>query len=43
MQSPVWRNFLQRTGAMDGYLDGPGFQQATDRVIDALRGVVEPS
>jgi tripartite-type tricarboxylate transporter receptor subunit TctC len=43
MQSPVWHNFLQRTGAMDGYLDGPGFQQVTDRVIDALRGVVEPS
>jgi tripartite-type tricarboxylate transporter receptor subunit TctC len=40
MQTPVWRNFLERTGAMDGYLDGPGFQAVTDGVIDALRGAL---
>ncbi|MBP0445392.1 tripartite tricarboxylate transporter substrate binding protein [Roseomonas sp. SSH11] len=40
MQTPVWRNFLERTGAMDGYLDGPGFQAVTDSVIDALRGAL---
>lgn len=37
---PAWQNFLERTGAMDGYLDGPGYQAAMDAVLDALRGAV---
>jgi tripartite-type tricarboxylate transporter receptor subunit TctC len=37
MQQPVWRTFLERTGALDGYLDGPGYQAAMDGVLDALR------
>lgn len=40
MQAPAWRTFLERTGAMDGYLDGPGFQAAMDSVLDALRPAV---
>ncbi|MGX9965163.1 tripartite tricarboxylate transporter substrate binding protein [Roseomonas sp. F4] len=40
MQQPVWRTFLERTGAMDGYLDGPGFQAAMDAVLDALRASI---
>ncbi len=42
MQEPAWKNFLDRTGAMDGYLDGPGFQAAMDSVLDALRKAVKP-
>jgi tripartite-type tricarboxylate transporter receptor subunit TctC len=38
--APAWRGFLERTGAMDGYLDGPGFQAAMDAVLDALRAAV---
>jgi len=41
MQEPAWHTFLQRTGAMDGYLDGPGFQAAMDGVLDALRASVK--
>jgi tripartite-type tricarboxylate transporter receptor subunit TctC len=41
MQEPAWRTFLERTGAMDGYLDGPGFQAAMDSVLDALRASVK--
>jgi tripartite-type tricarboxylate transporter receptor subunit TctC len=37
---PAWQNFLERTGAMDGYLDGPAYQAAMDSVLDALRGAV---
>jgi tripartite-type tricarboxylate transporter receptor subunit TctC len=40
MEAPAWRTFLERTGAMDGYLDGPGFQAAMDGVLDALRGAL---
>lgn len=40
MQEPAWKTFLDRTGAMDGYLDGPGFQAAMDGVLDALRATV---
>lgn len=40
MQMPAWRTFLDRTGAMDGYLDGPGYQAAMDSVLDALRVAV---
>jgi tripartite-type tricarboxylate transporter receptor subunit TctC len=40
MRQPTWRTFLERTGAMDGYLDGPGFQAAMDGVLDALRASV---
>jgi len=40
MATPAWRGFLDRTGAMDGYLDGPGFQAAMDGVLDALRVAV---
>lgn len=40
MQEPAWKTFLDRTGAMDGYLDGPGFQAAMDSVLDALRATV---
>lgn len=40
MQEPAWKTFLDRTGAMDGYLDGPGYQAAMDGVLDALRRAV---
>lgn len=40
MQAPAWRTFLDRTGAMDGYLDGQGFQAAMDGVLDALRAAL---
>lgn len=40
MQEPAWKTFLDRTGAMDGYLDGPAFQAAMDSVLDALRATV---
>ncbi len=40
MHAPGWRTFLERSGAMDGYLDGPGFQAAMDGVLDALRVAV---
>ncbi|MDB5413391.1 MAG: hypothetical protein JWR10_1726 [Rubritepida sp.] len=43
MRSPAWNTFLERTGAMDGYLDGPGFQAAMDSVLDALREAVRRS
>ena len=43
MQEPAWKTFLDRTGAMDGYLDGPGYQAAIDGVLDALRRTVRPS
>jgi tripartite-type tricarboxylate transporter receptor subunit TctC len=39
-EMPAWQTFLQRTGAMDGYLDGPGYQAAMDSVLDALRVAV---
>ncbi len=39
-ENPAWQNFLERTGAMDGYLDGPGYQAAMDSVLDALRRAV---
>jgi tripartite-type tricarboxylate transporter receptor subunit TctC len=39
-EMPAWQNFLERTGAMDGYLDGPGYQAAMDSVLEALRGAV---
>ncbi|MDB5376326.1 MAG: hypothetical protein JWR00_772 [Rubritepida sp.] len=40
MRAPAWNTFLERTGAMDGYLDGPGFQAAMDSVLDALKVAV---
>lgn len=40
MQEPGWKTFLDRSGAMDGYLDGPAFQAAMDSVLDALRASV---
>ncbi|MBW6398253.1 tripartite tricarboxylate transporter substrate binding protein [Roseomonas sp. HJA6] len=43
MQGNAWKTFLDRTGAMDGYLDGPGFQAAMDSVLDALRANVRPA
>lgn len=42
MQEPAWRSFLEKTGALDGYLDGRGFQAAMDSVLDALRANVRP-
>ena len=36
----VMKTFLDRTGAMDGYLDGPGYKAAMDGVLDALRRAV---
>jgi tripartite-type tricarboxylate transporter receptor subunit TctC len=43
MAAPAWRTFLERTGAMDGYLDGPGYQAAMDGVLEALRKSVRPT
>jgi tripartite-type tricarboxylate transporter receptor subunit TctC len=37
LQQPAWRNFLERTGTLDGYLDGPAYQAAMDAVLDGLR------
>ena len=31
---------LERTGAFDGYMDGPGFQAAMDSVLDSLRAAI---
>ena len=39
-ETQPWQTFLERTGAMDGYLDGPGYQAAMDSVLDALRRAV---
>lgn len=43
MQAGPWKTFLDRTGAMDGYLNGPDFQAAMDAVLDALRKSVRPT
>jgi len=43
MQEGPWKTFLDRTGAMDGYLNGPDFQAAMDAVLDALRKNVRPT
>jgi tripartite-type tricarboxylate transporter receptor subunit TctC len=43
MATPPWQSFLERTGALDGYLDGPGYQAAMDGVLDALRRAVRRS
>ena len=40
MGARAWGAFLERTGAMDGYLDGPAFQAARDGVLDALRAAL---
>lgn len=40
LQEPAWRGFLERTGTFEGYLDGPGYQAATDAVLDALRAIL---
>ena len=40
MATQPWQTFLERTGALDGYLDGPGYQTAMDGVLDALRVAV---
>ncbi len=40
MGARAWIAFLERTGAMDGYLDGPAFQAAMDGVLDALRAAL---
>jgi tripartite-type tricarboxylate transporter receptor subunit TctC len=40
MSEPAWTGFLERTGTFAGYLDGPGYQAATDAVIDALRAAL---
>lgn len=42
MQEPTWQTFLQRSGAMDGYLNGPGYEAAMNSVLDALRASVRP-
>lgn len=40
LAEPAWTGFLERTGTFPGYLDGPGYQAATDAVIDALRAAL---
>ncbi|WP_137126288.1 tripartite tricarboxylate transporter substrate binding protein [Roseomonas sp. HF4] len=40
LAEPAWTGFLERTGTFEGYLDGPGYQAATDGVIDALRAAL---
>ncbi len=40
MQVASWRAFVERSGETDGYLDGPGFQQAMDRMQDAIAAAV---
>ncbi|HEY4253018.1 MAG TPA: tripartite tricarboxylate transporter substrate binding protein [Roseomonas sp.] len=40
MQAQGWKTFVERTGAMDGYLDGPAYQAAMDAVLDALKAAV---
>jgi tripartite-type tricarboxylate transporter receptor subunit TctC len=40
MRARAWGAFLERTGAMDGYLDGPAFQASMDGVLDALRAAL---
>jgi tripartite-type tricarboxylate transporter receptor subunit TctC len=42
MAGPAWRNFLERAGDTDGYLPGPEFQAAMDRLLDTVRVVARP-
>ncbi len=42
MGTPVWRSFLERAGDTDGYLPGPEFQAAMDRLLETVRGVARP-
>ncbi len=39
MSTPVWQTFLQRAGDTDGYLSGPDFQAAMERLLDTVREV----
>jgi tripartite-type tricarboxylate transporter receptor subunit TctC len=43
MQTPSWRTFIERTGAIEGYLDGPSFQSKMTRMIDGLRAALKPA
>ncbi|HWX51398.1 MAG TPA: tripartite tricarboxylate transporter substrate binding protein [Roseomonas sp.] len=40
MAAPAWTTFLERTGATEGYLDGPAFQAAMDRLLDQVTAAV---
>ncbi|MDJ0387380.1 tripartite tricarboxylate transporter substrate binding protein [Roseomonas sp. E05] len=43
MSDPAWKTFLERTGATEGYLDGPAFQAAMDRLLDQVSAAVRQS
>ncbi|WP_424135485.1 Bug family tripartite tricarboxylate transporter substrate binding protein [Roseomonas chloroacetimidivorans] len=43
MASPAWKTFLERTGATEGYLDGPAFQAEMNRITDRLRAALKPA
>jgi tripartite-type tricarboxylate transporter receptor subunit TctC len=43
MATPVWRAFLERAGDTDGYLPGPQFQAAMDKLLDTVRAVAQKS
>ena len=43
MAEPAWKTFLERTGATEGYLDGPAFQAAMDRLLDQVSAAVRQS
>ncbi|MXP62739.1 tripartite tricarboxylate transporter substrate binding protein [Roseomonas sp. M0104] len=40
MSDPAWQTFLERTGATEGYLNGPAFQAAMDRLLDQVSAAV---
>jgi tripartite-type tricarboxylate transporter receptor subunit TctC len=43
MQTSSWRTFIERTGAIEGYLDGPSFQSKMTRMMDELRAALRPA
>lgn len=40
MAAPAWSTFIERTGATEGYLDGPAFQAEMNRITDGLRAAL---
>lgn len=43
MAAPAWSTFIERTGATEGYLNGPAFQAEMNRITDGLRQALRHS
>ncbi len=43
MAAPAWSSFIERTGATEGYLDGPAFQAEMNCITDGLRQALRPN